>query len=170
MQGAPRRRIRSPWAKVWTQYTYRVFLHRLGADLGGEGPRAEGVGGGKPPPFQKVLTRPTEGRRILSAQKAPAGRLSGQTYNSLRSAHARRPAYTFLRLRLLLHHNLKTQSVIPTSRGTPPPPPIGPRALWRDPRGPWDPFGGYSEAIPNGRSFRKGSYFEWVHSFGFPRS
>ena len=48
--GSPRRRIWSPWAKVRPQYTYRVFLRRLGRGVGGEGPRAEGIGGGKPPP------------------------------------------------------------------------------------------------------------------------
>ena len=69
---APRRRIWSPRAKVWNQYTYRVFLSRLGRGVGGEGPGAEGVGGGKPPPFQDGLTRPTEGRRIL-ALWAPFG-------------------------------------------------------------------------------------------------
>ena len=35
---------------MWNQYTYRVFLSGLGRGFGGEGPRAEGVGGGKPPP------------------------------------------------------------------------------------------------------------------------
>ena len=32
------------------QFTYRVRIDELGADFGGEVPRAEGVGGGKPPP------------------------------------------------------------------------------------------------------------------------
>ena len=49
------------------------------------GPRAEGGRGEVNLPPQslllKVLTRRTEGRRILSAQKAPAGRLSGPKYN-----------------------------------------------------------------------------------------
>ena len=48
-----------------------MFLSRLGRGIGGEGPRAEGVGGGKPP-FQGVLTRPTEGRRTLYAPRLPA--------------------------------------------------------------------------------------------------
>ena len=50
---------------MWNQYTYRAFFNPLGRGFGGEGPRAEGVGGGKPPPLQNGLTRPTEGRRIF---------------------------------------------------------------------------------------------------------
>ena len=43
---APRRRIWSQRAKVWNQYTYRVFLSRLGRGFGGEGAQGgEGVGG-----------------------------------------------------------------------------------------------------------------------------
>ena len=36
-------------------------MDELGPRFGGEGGRVDGVGGGKPPPFQKVLTRPTDG-------------------------------------------------------------------------------------------------------------
>ena len=42
-------------------------IDELGRGFGGEGPRAEGVGGGKLPPFQEVLTRPTEGRRMTGS-------------------------------------------------------------------------------------------------------
>ena len=41
---APRGRIWSQRAKVWNQYTYRVFLSRLGRGFGGEGAQ----GGGPP--------------------------------------------------------------------------------------------------------------------------
>ena len=47
----PRCRIWSPWAKVRPQYTYRVFLSRLGRGVCGETPQGgRGWGGGKPPP------------------------------------------------------------------------------------------------------------------------
>ena len=51
---------------------------------GGRPQGGGGWGGGKPPPEPHLLgglTRRTEGRRILSAQKAPAGRFSGSKYN-----------------------------------------------------------------------------------------
>ena len=74
----------------------------------------------------------------------------GANGNSLRSARARRPAYTLLvfstpDLSLLLYW------------GTGPRDPIrGPRA----PRAPSAPLGGYSEAIPNGRFTVPGGYYE----------
>ena len=70
---APRGKIWPQRDRVWNQYAHRVFLSRLGREGGGECPRAEGVGGGKPPPLQPVLTRPTEGRRILRAAWRVAG-------------------------------------------------------------------------------------------------
>ena len=69
---------------MWNQYTYRVFLSRLGRGFGGEGPRAEGVGGGKPPPFQPVLTRPTKGRRILTLDSLFANTKRSQVLKSHR--------------------------------------------------------------------------------------
>ena len=112
--------------------------------------------------------------------------------HSLRSAHARRPAYT-LRQCLLLHQTLETQfcrSYLPgRGQGTPGTQvrgpkgtqghPEGPKKSQGDPRGPkgafgalggngpMGPFGGYSEAISNGkpisngRSFRLEGHSEW---------
>ena len=56
-------------AKFSTHFNNRVRIDELGADFGGEVPRAEGVGGGKPPPPVKVLTRTS--RRIFRVPWAP---------------------------------------------------------------------------------------------------
>ena len=53
-------------SKIWLQYTYRVRIDELGPTSGGEGPRAYGVGEGKPLPLDlSALTRPTMGRRTF---------------------------------------------------------------------------------------------------------
>ena len=70
----PRRRIWSVQAKPWSRYTYRVQMDRLGPRFGGEGPRAEGVGGGKPPPNRWSDT-PDRGSADLAHFWLPFGAL-----------------------------------------------------------------------------------------------
>ena len=139
-----------------------VPLSRRGAQGGG------GWGGGKPPPQSLLLgglTRRTEGRRILSAQKAPAGRLSGSKYNP----------NTLTRMPPTQYPLSGKAAPPPNSRDAFPSLQQGADPLgWtqgdpREPQGaqgyrvaPSAPLGGwahgalwgYSEAIPNGKPFR----------------
>ena len=118
--------------------------------------------------------------------------LLSSKYNSLRSAHARRPAYT-LRLYLLLHQSLETQHcrpyLIEIPGGGDPRDPKGTQGDQMGPKGGRRPLGGwahgalwgYSEAIPNGKLFRSQSEWkgrsEWMalpngklfHAFTQPR-